>query len=406
MIRMTRTYEPATYARQGLEETPAMVHPVYADLPTTIFEEMSGLARQTGAINLGQGFPDDAGPMALRTKAGEALITGTNQYPPMRGLPALRQAVAAHYGRTQDLDLDWESEIVVTSGATEALAAAFLSLISPGDEVVLFQPLYDAYLPMVKRADGVPKLVRLTPPHWRFDRAMLEAAFSDKTRMVVLNTPLNPAGVVTPDEDLALLAEFCVKHDAIAVCDEVWEAVVFDDRRHRPLIGYPGMRERTVKIGSAGKMFGMTGWKVGFLCAAPALTKALAGAHQFLTFTTPPNLQEAVAFGLREPGDWFETMPAGLQRSRDRLAAGLRDAGFVVLDSGGTYFLNVDLKASGIDEDDRTFALRTVRDHGVASIPVSAFYAEDPVRHILRLCFAKADDTLDEAVARLAKARG
>jgi aspartate/methionine/tyrosine aminotransferase len=383
-----------------------MVHPVYADLPTTIFEEMSGLARQTGAINLGQGFPDDAGPMALRQKAGEALITGTNQYPPMRGLPALRQAAAAHYGRTQGLDLDWESEIVVTSGATEALAAAFLSLISPGDEVVLFQPLYDAYLPMVKRAGGVPKLVRLTPPHWRFDRTMLEAAFSDRTRMVVLNTPLNPAGVVTPDEDLALLAQFCVKHDAIAVCDEVWEAVVFDGREHRPLIGYPGMRERTVKIGSAGKMFGMTGWKVGFLCAAPALTKALAGAHQFLTFTTPPNLQEAVAFGLHEPGDWFEAMPAGLQRSRDRLAAGLRDAGFVVLDSGGTYFLNVDLKASGIDEDDRTFALRAVRDHGVASIPVSAFYAEDPVRHILRLCFAKADDTLDEAVERLAKARG
>ena len=382
-----------------------MVHPVYADLPTTIFEEMSGLAREAGAINLGQGFPDDPGPMALRRKAGEALLTGTNQYPPMRGLPALRQAVAAHYGRTQGLDLDWETEIVVTSGATEALAAAFLSLISPGDEVVLFQPLYDAYLPMVKRAGGVPKLVRLTPPHWRFDRAMLEAAFSERTRMVVLNTPLNPAGVVTPDEDLALLAEFCVRHDAIAVCDEVWEAVVFDGREHRSLIGYRGMRERCVKIGSAGQMFGMTGWKVGFLCAAPALTKALAGAHQFLTFTTPPNLQEAVAFGLSEPGDWFEAMPAGLQRSRDRLAAGLRSAGFMVLDSGGTYFLNVDLKASGIDEDDRAFALRAVRDHGVASIPVSAFYAEDPVRHILRLCFAKTDATLDEAVGRLAAAR-
>ena len=383
-----------------------MVHPVYADLPTTIFEEMSGLARQTGAINLGQGFPDDPGPMALRKKAGEALLSGTNQYPPMRGLPALRQAAADHYGRTQGLDLDWETEVTVTSGATEALAAAFLSLISPGDEVVLFQPLYDAYLPMVKRAGGIPKLVRLTPPHWRFDRSMLEAAFSDRTRMAVLNTPLNPAGVVTPDEDLALLAEFCVKHDAIAVCDEVWEAVVFDGRRHRPLIGYPGMRQRTVKIGSAGKMFGMTGWKVGFLCAAPALTRALAGAHQFLTFTTPPNLQEAVAFGLSEPGDWFEAMPAGLQRSRDRLAAGLREAGFVVLDSGGTYFLNVDLAASGAVEDDRTFSLRAVRDHGVASIPVSAFYAEDPVRHILRLCFAKADDTLDAAVERLAAARG
>ncbi|CAN5561602.1 aminotransferase [soil metagenome] len=382
-----------------------MVHPVYADLPTTIFEEMSGLARQTGAINLGQGFPDDPGPMALRIKAGEALISGTNQYPPMRGLPALRQAVATHYNRAQGLDLDWETEVTVTSGATEALAAAFLSLISPGDEVVLFQPLYDAYLPMVKRAGGVPKLVRLTPPHWRFDQAMLEAVFSNRTRLVVLNTPLNPAGVVTPGEDLALLAAFCVKHDTIAICDEVWEAVVFDGRQHRSLIASPGMRERTVKIGSAGKMFGMTGWKVGFLCASPPLTKALAGAHQFLTFTTPPNLQEAVAFGLEEPGDWFETMPAGLQRSRDRLAAGLRDVGFVVLDSGGTYFLNLDLTASGIDEDDRAFALRAVRDHGVASIPVSAFYAEDPVRHILRLCFAKADDTLDAAVRRLAAAR-
>ncbi|MBO9709312.1 MAG: aminotransferase [Caulobacter sp.] len=383
-----------------------MVHPVYADLPVTIFEEMSGLARQTGAINLGQGFPDDPGPIALRRKAGEALIEGSNQYPPMRGLPALRQAVAAHYARVQGLDLDWEREITVTSGATEALAAAFLSLISPGDEVVLFQPLYDAYLPMVRRAGGVPKLVRLSPPHWRFDRAMLEAAFGDRTRLVVLNSPLNPAGVVVPDEDLALLAEFCVRHDAIAVCDEVWEAVVFDGLRHRPLIAFPGMRERCVKIGSAGKMFGMTGWKVGFLCAAPDLTRALAGAHQFLTFTTPPNLQEAVAFGLAEPGNWFETMPAGLQASRDRLAAGLRAQGFSVLDSGGTYFLNIDLEASGIDEDDRTFALRAVRDHGVASIPVSAFYAEDPVRSVLRLCFAKADQTLDEAVRRLAAARG
>ncbi|NGM51351.1 aminotransferase [Caulobacter sp. 602-2] len=382
-----------------------MVHPVFADLPVTVFEEMSGLARELGAINLGQGFPDDQGPIALRRKAGQALIEGSNQYPPMRGLPELRRAAAGHYGRAQGLDLDPDREIIVTSGATEALAAAFLSLISPGDEVVLFQPLYDAYLPMVRRAGGIPRLVRLTPPHWRFDQSMLEAAFSDKTKLVVLNSPLNPAGVVMPDEDLALLAQFCVRFDVTAVCDEVWEAVVFDGRAHKPLMTFPGMRERTVKIGSAGKMFGMTGWKVGFLCAAPPLARALAGAHQFLTFTTPPNLQAAVAFGLDAPGDWFEAMPAGLQRSRDRLATGLRQAGFTVLSSGGTYFLNVDLAASGIEEPDRAFALRAVREHGVAAIPVSAFYAEDPVTSVLRLCFAKGDDVLDAAVERLARAR-
>ena len=382
-----------------------MVHPVFANLPTTIFERMSGLARQHGAINLGQGFPDDQGPLPVREAAARALIDGSNQYPPMRGLPELRAAVAGHYGRAHGLDLDPDTEITVTSGATEALAAAFLSLIAPGDEVVLFQPLYDAYLPLVRRAGGVPKLVRLAPPHWRFDRAMLEAAFTDKTRMVVLNSPLNPAAVVAPEADLALLAEVCVRHDAIAVCDEVWEAVVFDGRRHRPLIGFPGMRERTVKIGSAGKLFGMTGWKVGFLVAAPPLTRALAAAHQFLTFTTPPNLQAGVAWGLENHRAWFDDMPATLQRSRDRLAAGLRAAGYVVLDSQGTYFLNVDLAASGIAADDVTFCERCVVEHGVAAIPVSAFFAEDPVRHVVRLCFAKSDATLDAAVNRLGEAR-
>ena len=382
-----------------------MVHPVFDNLPTTIFERMSGLARQHGAINLGQGFPDDQGPLPVREAAARALIEGLNQYPPMRGLPALRAAVAGHYARVHGLELDPDAEITVTSGATEALAAAFLSLISPGDEVVLFQPLYDAYLPLVRRAGGVPKLVSLKPPHWRFDRAMLEAAFSERTRMVVLNSPLNPAGVVIPDEDLALLAEVCVRHDVVAVCDEVWEAVVFDGRRHRPLMTFPGMRERTVKIGSAGKLFGMTGWKVGFLCAAPPLSRALAAAHQFLTFTTPPNLQAGVAWGLEHYRAWFDDMPAALQRSRDRLTAGLRAAGYAVLDSQGTYFLNLDLAASGIALDDVAFCERCVTDFGVAAIPVSAFFAEDAVTHVVRLCFAKADETLDAAVERLAAAR-
>ncbi len=382
-----------------------MVHPVFAHMPTTVFEEMSGLARELGAINLGQGFPDDPGPEAIRAKAADLVLNGYNQYPPMAGLPELRQAVAAHYQRTQGLDLDWKTEVTVTSGATEALAAAFLALVEPGDEVVVFQPVYDAYLPLIRRAGGVPKLVRLSPPHWRFDRAMIEAQLSDKTRLVVLNNPLNPAGTVASAEDLALLAQICVERDLIAICDEVWEQVVFDGLTHTPLMALPGMRERTVKVGSAGKMFGLTGWKVGFLMAAPALTHGLSRAHQFLTFTTPPNLQGAVAYGLDNPGQWFSAMPRDLQRSRDRLAAGLTREGFVVLPSSGTYFLNVDLPASGVMEPDRAFCLRAVKEAGVAAIPVSALYEEEPVTTIMRLCFAKRDDTLDAGIERLAKAR-
>jgi N-succinyldiaminopimelate aminotransferase len=382
-----------------------MANPIFSSLPTTIFEEMSGLARTLGAVNLGQGFPDDPGPEAIRAKAADAVLNGYNQYPPMTGLPELRQAVAAHYARTQGLDIDWASEVTVTSGATEALAAAFFGLIEPGDEVVVFQPLYDAYLPLIRRAGGVPKLVSLQPPRWRFDRAMLEAAFTERTRFVVLNNPNNPAGTVLPDEDLALLAELCVAHDVIAICDEVWEQVVFGNARHRPLIAYPGMRERCVKIGSAGKMFGLTGWKVGFLCAAPALTHSLARAHQFLTFTTPPNLQTAVAWGLENSDDWFRRMPRDLERSRNRLSDGLNREGFAVLASQGTYFLNVDLTASGIAEPDRAFCLRAVNDAGVAAIPVSAFYEADPVTSIVRLCLSKRNETLDAGIERLARAR-
>jgi N-succinyldiaminopimelate aminotransferase len=382
-----------------------MANPVYAALPTTIFSVMSGLAQELGAVNLGQGFPDEPGPEAIRRRAADEAVTGNNQYPPMPGTPPLREAVARHYARRQGLDLDWTSEVTVTSGATEALAACFLSLITPGDEVVLFQPLYDSYLPVVRRAGGVPRLVRLSPPHFQLERAALEAVFNERTRLVVLNNPLNPSATLATDADLALLAEFCVRHDAVAVCDEVWEHVVFDGAVHRPLIGFPGMRERCVKIGSAGKMFALTGWKVGFVCAAPALTQMIAKAHQFLTFTTPPNLQAAVAWGLDNSEDWFATMPGALAASRDRLSEALTREGFAVLPSQGTYFLNVDLAASGVAEDDMSFAMRAVKQAGVAGIPISAFYEEAPVTHLLRLCFPKRDATLDEGAKRLAKAR-
>ena len=373
---------------------------IFADIGTSVFEVMSRLARERSAVNLGQGFPDDPGPLDVRAKAAEAAVDGWNQYPPMLGLPELRSAVANHYKRFHDLDLDPESEIMVTSGATEALAGALLALIEPGDEVVLFQPMYDAYLPLVRRAGGVAKFVTLKPPFWTFDAADLEAAFSPRTRVVLFNNPLNPAGAVYDRASLEILAKACIKHNVIALCDEVWEHVVFDGRQHIPLIAIEGMRERTVKIGSAGKIFSLTGWKVGFVCAAPPILRVLAKAHQFLTFTTPPNLQSAVAYGLMKEDGYFADMRAAVQRSRDRFAAGLTARGFDVLPSAGTYFLNVDIAALGRD-DDVAFCRWLVETHGVAAIPVSAFYAESPVRTVVRFCFAKRDATLDAALGRL-----
>ena len=377
------------------------MNPVYAALGTTIFETMSARARATGAINLGQGFPDGRGPADVLAEAARALLEESNQYPPMAGTPALRQAVADHYRAHQDLDLS-PSEVIVTSGATEALAAAIFALVSPGDEVVMFQPLYDAYLPLVQRAGGIARLVRLEPPEWRITARALAAVASDRTRLVLLNSPLNPTGSMVGTDELALLADFCITHDAIAICDEVWEHVVFDGARHRSLMAQPGMRERTVKIGSAGKIFSLTGWKVGWMCAAPTISSVLAKAHQFLTFTTPPNLQAGAAYGLSKDAAYFDDMRAGYQRSRDRLAAGLTGLGYAVLPSAATYFLNIDLTASGITMGDVAFAEWLIEQAGVATIPVSAFYAEDAVTNVVRLCFAKQDATLDAALARMA----
>jgi aspartate/methionine/tyrosine aminotransferase len=383
---------------------PSHGHPVYRDMATTIFEHMSARARETGAINLGQGFPEGAGPPEVLRAGADALLTRSSQYPPMAGLPELRAAIACHYGHHQALDLG-PDEVIVTSGATEAIAASLLALMRPGDEVLMLAPLYDAYLPLVARAGGVAKIVRLTPPDWRIDRATLAAAIGPRTRFLLVNNPVNPAGIVLRDAELSLLADLCVAHDLIAICDEVWEHSVYDGAAHRALIGFPGMRDRTVKIGSAGKIFSVTGWKVGWMCAAPALAPLLARAHQFLTFTTPPGLQWAVAQGLGWPADWFDAQRAAYQASRNRLAEGLAAAGYAVRPSGATWFLCVDLQASGIALDDATFCERIIAEAGVAAIPISAFYPHDPVTHLVRFCFAKSDATLDAAVGRLAAFR-
>ncbi len=379
------------------------MNPLFANLPTTVFEVMSSLARETGAINLGQGFPDDPGPEDVRRAAADAVLNGYNQYPSMMGIPELRSAVAAHYRRWQGVDLDPSSEVMVTSGATEALAGAILGIVEPGDEVVLFEPMYDAYLPLVRLAGGVPKFVTLQPPHFRLTEESLAKAFSPRTKAVVFNNPLNPTATIFSDEDLALLADFCRRHDSIVISDEVWEHLVFDGRKHRTVLGLEGMRERSVKIGSAGKIFSLTGWKVGFVCAAPHIMKVLAKSHQFLAFTTAPNLQAAVAYGLSKDDLYFEEMRKNFARSRDRFTAGLRNLGFDVIPSQGTYFVNIDISSLG-ETDDVAFCRRLVTEHGVAAIPVSAFYAEGAVRNVVRFCFAKKDQTLDAGLERLANA--
>jgi len=380
------------------------VHPLYAAMAPTIFEHMSGLARTHDAINLGQGFPDEPPHPDMIAAAARALAEKSNQYPPAFGLPELRDAICKFYARRQGLTLTRE-HVIVTSGATEALAAAILALVGPGDEVILFQPAYDSYAPMVRRAGGIPVSVALAPPDWRYDAGSLAAAITPRTRVLMLNDPLNPAGTVATEAELAMIADICVRHDLVAICDEVWEDVRFDGTPHRSLMSVPGMAERAVKIGSAGKIFGLTGWKAGWLCAAPALATALGRAHQFLTFTTPPALQWAVAEGLARPDSWFAPQRNRWAVSRQHLRGALDAAGFTVLPNAATWFLCIDLAASGIALFDREFSERAVREAGVASIPVSALFEGEGPRHILRLCFAKDGTTLDEAVARLAAFR-
>lgn len=374
-------------------------------MQTTIFEAMSALCRETGAINLGQGFPDDNGPPELIEAAARALRERSNQYPPGAGLPELRDAICGFYTRRQGLELARE-QVVVTSGATEAIADAVLALVNPGDEVILFQPAYDAYAPMVRRCGGVPVSVPLSPPDWSYPIEKLAATITPKTRVLMLNDPLNPAGSVASEAELAAIAALCVAHDLVAICDEVWEDVRFDGVAHRSLMTFPGMAGRTVKIGSAGKIFGLTGWKIGWLIAAPELIAGIARTHQFVTFTTAPALQWAVAEGLAMPDDWFAVRSASWAASRDRLRQGLTQAGFAVLPNAATWFLCADLAASGIALTDRAFSERAVREAGVASIPVSPlFEAEAPPSTVVRFCFTKPDAMLDAAAMRLAQFR-
>jgi len=368
---------------------------------TTIFTVMSALAAEHGAINLGQGFPDVEGPHDIVQAAADALLDQRNQYPPLAGLPELRQAVAHANARFYGLSVDPANEVVVTSGATEAITACLMALLNPGDEVVLIEPLYDTYLPVVRLLGAVPRLVRLQPPKWELPRAELAAAFGPKTKAILLNTPMNPTGKVFTTAELAFIADLVQKHDAYAVCDEVYEHLTFDGWRHIPLMTLPGMRERCLRIGSAGKTFSLTGWKVGYITAPCELATLAAKAHQNLTFTTPPNLQRAVALGLAKDDAYFASLATDLAARRDRLSAGLAALGFGVLAAQGSYFVTADFTPLGFAGDDVAFCRHITEHARVAAIPVSAFYAGDAPRHYARFAFCKRPEVLDEALARL-----
>lgn len=373
--------------------------PRLAAFGTSVFAEMTALAVRHRAVNLGQGFPDFDGPEFVKDAAVAAMRAGHNQYAPMPGLPALQRAVAEHQRRFYGLDFDPATEVTVHAGATEALCATLQALLDGGDEVVLFEPFYDAYRPGVSLAGARERVVRLRPPGFALDPAELEAAVGARTRAVLLNSPGNPAGKVFSRRELEEVAAVCRRHDLLAVTDEVYEHIAYGEE-HVPLAVLPGMRERTVTISSAGKTFSFTGWKIGWSCAPPPLAAAVRAAHQFVTFAVATPFQHAAAAALAAPDSYYESLREDYQARRDRLCDGLRDVGFAVEPPQGTYFALADVRPLGF-EDDAAFCRELPGRVGVAAIPLSAFVTEGGPRHLVRFAFCKDDATLDEAIRRL-----
>lgn len=377
-------------------------NPVFSGLPTTIFTVMSALAVEHRAVNLGQGFPDTDGPLPIRAAAARALTDESNQYPPMKGLADLRRALSAHAERFYGLRFDPESEVVVTSGATEALTASILAFARPGDEVVLIDPSYDSYRPIAETAGATVRTIKLAPPDWRLTEEALRAAVTPKTSALILNSPMNPVGRVFDRSELQAIARVLAASNAVAICDEVYEHFAFDGRQHIPLASLPGMCERTVRIGSAGKMFALTGWKVGWVMGAAELIGVVAKAHQFLTFTTPPALQKGVAYALDHEIEFTLTQTRELQSRRDLLAGGIARLGFRPLNSEGTYFLTADIRGL-TNESDREFCLRLVREAGVAAIPLSVFMHAAKPDNFVRFAFCKRREVIEDGLERLGR---
>ncbi|WP_371578452.1 pyridoxal phosphate-dependent aminotransferase [Streptomyces sp. NBC_01314] len=408
MTAMTSSSSPARPPRPPLNRR-------LAEFGTTIFAEMSALALQTGSINLGQGFPDTDGPEEIREAAVRALRDGRgNQYPPGPGVPELRTAIADHQRRRYGLAFDPDTEVLVTAGATEAIAAALLGLLEPGDEVVALEPYYDSYAACIAMAGGTRVPVTLRPSEgsrdgvadrrFRLDLDELRNAVTDRTRLLLINTPHNPTGTVLTREELTAIAELAVERDLLVVTDEVYEHLVFDEAEHLPLATFPGMRERTVTIGSAGKTFSFTGWKVGWVTAAPALVTAVRSAKQYLTYVASGPFQYAVAEALALPDSYFEAFRADMLAKRDLLATGLSDAGFEVFRTAGTYFVTTDIRPLG-ESDGFAFCRALPERAGVVAIPNAVFYDHrEAGAPFVRFAFCKRTEVLEEAAKRLKSA--
>ena len=376
---------------------------VFYNRPKSIFPTMSALAQKHDAINLGQGFPDEDGPQEMLRHAAEAMLEGPNQYVPVEGVPALRAAVARDNKRFYGLEIDPLTETLVVSGATEGLAACFLGLLNPGDEVIIFAPFYECYAPQIEATGARAVSISLKPPDWRIDPVALKEKISSRTKLIVINTPHNPLGKVMSDAELQDIADCALANDLVVVCDEVYEHLIFEPHIHRPLMTFPGMRERCIRVGSAGKTFSVTGWRIGYLTGTSALIEAVAKAHQHLAYTSPGHLQHAVAHALEFGDDYYTAFKEGMMSKRDFLSRELEKAGFSVGDCAGTYFLTVDIAPFGFD-DDMAFC-RDVTEHAkVAAVPISSFYLPDESekpRNFVRFCFCKRETVLSEAAERL-----
>ncbi|AHJ66645.1 Aspartate aminotransferase [Granulibacter bethesdensis CGDNIH4] len=401
-MRVIADHSPAAHSlRTDRSRAVKPLNALMSSLETTVFTVMSALAARHDAVNLGQGFPDTEGPDFIVRAASEALLDGRNQYAPMPGVPELRQAVASSEARHYGIIVDPDSEVLVTAGASEALAASLMALLDQGDEIILFEPLFDTYLPIIRMIGAVPRIVRLEAPDWSLPEQALREAFGPKTKAILLNTPMNPCGKVFGPDELALVAELVQAHDAYAICDEVYEHLVYAPSRHIPLRTLPGMSDRCLRIGSAGKTFSLTGWRVGYVTGPKSLVSVVMRVHQNLVFAIAPNLQRAVAVGLNAPDSYFAELSDSLRQKRDRLHDGLTEIGFDVMPIQGSYFLIADYRRLGFEADDMAFCRLLVEKAGVAAIPVAAFYDRDAPQGFVRFAFCKRNEVLDEGIARM-----